>query len=140
MSKEKGGKAGVDKIRGLLADAVNPYEAHIVGPEEQLQKSLIVADDEASRIAGVGGFSHDIGDTFFAQRLFCFPGAGTLGDCVNPEWQNPGEGGFVFQIESMAHGDAGLLHGSGGQGRKSNHISCGIDVRNIRLVMFIHLQ
>ena len=34
LREEQSGKAGVDKIRGLLADAVNPDQAHIVGPEE----------------------------------------------------------------------------------------------------------
>ena len=40
----------------------------------------------------------------------------------------------------MAHGDAGLLHGCGSECGKADHIPSGVDVRDIRLIMFIDLQ
>ena len=40
----------------------------------------------------------------------------------------------------MAHGDARLLHGSGGQGGKSDDIPCGVNVWNLGLVVFVDLQ
>ena len=100
----------------------------------------MVADDEATRIARVGGFSDDIVAAFFAKRLLGLPGRRALGDRINTKGQNAGETGFVFEVEGMAHGDARLFHGCGGECGKADHIPSGVDVRDIRLIMFIDLQ
>ena len=100
----------------------------------------MVANDEAARIACIGGFSNNVGDAFFAKRLLGLPGTRAFGNCVNTERQDPGEAGLIFEIEGMAHRDASLFHGCGCESRKPDHIPCGVDVRDIRLVVLIDFQ
>ena len=100
----------------------------------------MVANDEATRVACITGFSNNVGYAFFAKRLLGLPGTRAFRNRVNTERQNPGEAGLIFEIEGMAHRDASLFHGCRCESRKPDHIPCGVDVRDIRLVVLIDLQ
>jgi len=38
----------------------------------------------------------------------------------------------------VADGDTSLLHGSGSERRETNHVACGVDMRNRGAVVFVH--
>ena len=78
----------VDEIGRLLADTVDPEKLHVLRAEEQLQETIFIADDKASAILRVEGFTDDIGDIFFAEGLLAFPSTRAFRDGVDAKRQD----------------------------------------------------
>ncbi len=140
LAEQEGGETCVNEVGSLLADAMNSKETHILGVEEKFQKTLMVTDDKSSGVVGVGRATDHVRNALGAQRLLGFPRAGALGNGVDAKRQNTGDAGLVFEVKSVAHRDAALLHGSRGQRRKANNITRRVDVGDIGLVVLVHFQ
>src|SRR5262249_53604750 len=132
--------ADVNDFRGLFAQDVDAEELHVIGTKKQFQKAGTVADDLAAGIGRVGRLTGHIGDTLGGQAFLGFAGHGTLGDGVNAIGEDPRQPLAVFQIEGVDHGNAGLLHRGGGQGRVADDVPGGIDVGNAGLVILIDVD
>ena len=140
LAEQEGGEADVDEVGGLFAEHMDAEESHVVGVEEEFEEALLVADDEAAAVLSVEGAADDIGDFFLAEGFLAFAGAGALGDGVDAEREDAGEVGFVFEVEGVAHGDAALLHGGGGEGREADDIAGGVDVGEGGLEVFVDFE
>ena len=130
----------MDRLGGLLADHVNAKKSHVVLLEQEFQKPSAVADDLAPSIVRVAGLSDHVGSPLLLERFFRFSRHGTFRNREYAVGQNMGDAGFVFQIKRMNHRHSGLLHRCGGQRRKTDDITDSVDVGNLCLIVFVHLD
>ena len=107
--------------------------------KDQLQEARLIADDLAAGDFTVLCFADFIGNALLGQLLFVASNGRDFGDRVNAIGEKFG-GALGWDSEGMTGSQAALLHRSGCQRRKTDHVSNRIDVWNVGLIMFIDLD
>src|SRR5580704_9689258 len=107
-------------------------QLQIVLTKEQLQKTILVADDPASRIFPIVRPSHEVSDALLFERLLRLADHADFGNGVDAVGQERGNRASA-EAERVAHRPAGLLRARRGKGGKADDITRGIDIFDVRL-------
>src|SRR5690606_8187687 len=96
-------------------------------------------DDLAAGQLAVAGDAHLEGDLGFGEVVLGAAHEADLGDRVDADGLDlvhPGDG----LAAGVVGGEAALLHGRGGEGRETDHVADGVDVRDLGAVVGVHLD
>jgi hypothetical protein len=127
----------VHNIRRKVAHDMHADQLQIILTKEQLKKAIQVADDPATRILPIVRPSHDVSDALLFERLLRLADHADLGngvDAVGQERGNRASG----EAKRVAHRPAGLLHAGRGKGGKTDEVTRGINIFDVRLEMLVH--
>jgi len=141
----------VDAVNATNAPATTPlsgtitkpgYETvqtQVVATKNQFQEPVFIANQAASRILAVGCPANQIVDAGLFHSLLGLSHHAGLRNGVNASGQQT----WVFllqETEGVEDGHPSLFHAGCRQRWRSNHISCRINVWNLRLIDRIHLN
>src|ERR1043165_2289616 len=107
--------------------------------KDQFQKTSLVADDLASGDLAVLGFAYFIGNTLCCQIFLVAPNRRNFRDRINTIRKKLRRA-LGWNSKRVTRREPSLLHGGRSERWKADHIADRVDVGDICLVMFAHLQ